>query len=133
MISNVIDELIIKNKKNLKGYKKVGLTKLHKSINDFNSFGFKGYLIPTGKLVRVSIGKTIFGKVIRFKGDASLKGMVMSLTPEYIECVIFFNVRGVREGDYVIPTGKLVGVSIGKTIFLSLFSLLRLILVLKYK
>ena len=42
MGSDVTDKLIIKNKKNLKGYKKVGLTKLHKSINDFNSFGFKG-------------------------------------------------------------------------------------------
>lgn len=126
MNSNITNELIIKNKKTFKSHDKMkGLKKLKKSNvlekkkirGFFNRFGIiSAFMDGIARVKGLDYGVK-FGEVVHFKGDASLKGMVMSLIPEYVECVIFFNVRGVREGDYVIPTGKLVSVSIGKTIF----------------
>jgi F0F1-type ATP synthase alpha subunit len=58
-----------------------------------------------------------FGEVVYFKGLTTLSGMVMSLTSTHASCVLFFNIRSIREGDYVIPSGKLVTVSVGKAVF----------------
>jgi proton translocating ATP synthase F1 alpha subunit len=58
-----------------------------------------------------------FGEVVYFKGLTTLSGMVMSLTYSHASCVLFFNIRSIREGDYVIPSGKLVTVSVGKALF----------------
>jgi F0F1-type ATP synthase alpha subunit len=59
----------------------------------------------------------IFGEVVFFRGLESLSGVVMGISNRVVNVVLFFNVNKVTEGDYVVPTGKLVSIAIGKNLF----------------
>ena len=59
----------------------------------------------------------IFGEVVLFSGLESLSGVVMGITEKIVSVVLFFNVNRISEGDYVVPTGELVSIPIGKVFF----------------
>jgi F-type H+-transporting ATPase subunit alpha len=59
----------------------------------------------------------IFGEVVLFSGLDSLSGVVMGISESFVSVVLFFNVNRISEGDYVVPTGKLVSIPIGKVFF----------------
>lgn len=93
------------------------------SVNSFKPLGLYKKFGEVSKLADgiaqiVGFKNTVkFGEVVYFRGLKSLSGMVMSLTPIFASAVLFFNIRSIREGDYVLPTGRLVCITVGKSLF----------------
>jgi proton translocating ATP synthase F1 alpha subunit len=118
--------LLIINSSKLKKFKLSKLDLSYYLLNSENSTTPQGLYRDFGEVTKLADGiaeivgfnETIkFGEVVYFKGLKSLSGMVMSLTPKSVSAVLFFNIRSIKEGDYVIPSGKLVSISVGKSLF----------------
>lgn len=89
----------------------------NKSFNLFSVYGIIFSLADGIASVVNFSDSVIFGEVVLFRGLDSLSGVVMGISNRVVNVVLFFNVNKVTEGDYVVPTGKLVSISIGKNLF----------------
>jgi F0F1-type ATP synthase alpha subunit len=87
---------------------------------EFNLFSVYGVIFSLADGIATVVNfsdSVIFGEVVFFRGLESLSGVVMGISNRVVNVVLFFNVNKVTEGDYVVPTGKLVSIAIGKNLF----------------
>lgn len=83
----------------------------------FSHFGIIKQLADGIANVQGLDDRVMFGEITYFKGLKTLSGMIMSLSRKSVYIVLFFNIRNVKEGDYVIPSGKLLELVIDTNFF----------------
>ncbi len=84
-------------------------------------FDTEANVAETGQVLTVGDGiarvfglqNVMAGELVEFPG-AGLKGMALNLETDNVGVVIFGDDRGIREGDTVSRTGRIVDVPVGK-------------------
>ncbi|MGA1043702.1 MAG: F0F1 ATP synthase subunit alpha [Phycisphaerales bacterium] len=89
---------------------------------EIEQFGSELEVSDVGQVIEVGdgiarvygLGKVMAGELVEFEGaDGVITGQVMNLEADTVGCVLFGSDRGIREGDTVRGTGRLLEVPVG--------------------